>query len=102
MNDRLLNLLGMARRAGKLSIGHDASVNSLNSGKAKLCFLSVEASQRLKNEMDALCKKTNANIIFGSYTMQQLGLSVGAKATAVLTVNDEGFAKRIIELTREE
>ncbi len=102
MNDKILSLLGIARRAGKISIGHDASVTDLKCGKAKLCLVSVSASQRLKEEMAHICRTFKADIIFSAYTTEELGISLGSKAIAVLTVNDEGFAKRITELTREE
>lgn len=102
MNDKVLGLLGMVRRSGKLSIGHDAAVSCLKSGKARLCVLSGDASQRLKDEMNGLCRRLGTKIFLSSYTMEKLALSIGSKSVAVLTVNDEGFAKRIIELTREE
>lgn len=102
MNNKILNLIGIARRAGKVSIGHDASVTDLKSGKAKLCLLSSSASQRLKDEMAHLCEMFSSEIIVSAYTMEELGASLGTKSIAVLTVNDEGFAKRITELTREE
>ena len=36
MNDRLLSLLGLARRAGRLSLGNDPVLSSMEEGKAKL------------------------------------------------------------------
>ena len=36
MNDPLLNMLGIARRAGKLSIGYEAAADSVRRGKARL------------------------------------------------------------------
>ena len=35
----LLSLLGLARRAGKLSLGNDAAVESLRKGQARLVLL---------------------------------------------------------------
>lgn len=102
MNDKVLNLLGIARRAGKIAIGHDACVTEIKSENARLCYLSEAASQRLKDEMAHLCETFNTNIIVSKYTMEELGISLGSKSIAVITVNDEGFAKRIIELTRED
>lgn len=102
MNDKALNLLGIARRAGKISIGHDACVTDIKSKSARLCYLSVAASDRLKDEMKHICEAFNTNIIVSKYTMEELGICLGSKKIAVITVNDEGFAKRIIELTRED
>lgn len=102
MNDKVLNLLGIARRAGKISIGHDASVTDIKGKKAALCLLSANASERLKDEMSHLCQSFKSAIIISSYSMEELGIALGSKSIAVLTVNDEGFSKRIIELTQEE
>ena len=51
-NPKLLSLLGMCRRAGKLSCGHDAAMGSIRSKSAKLCLLSSDSSQRLRNEIE--------------------------------------------------
>jgi len=102
MNDKALNLLGMARRAGRISLGHDASVASINDGKARLCILSSDSSERLKNEMQTLCESKNSECAVCSRTMDELGAALGYKTTAVLTVNDRGFAERLTQLIREE
>lgn len=96
MNDKILSLLGIARRAGKLSLGHDAAIDAIVKNKAKLCIVCSDGSQRLKNEMSHACEYGNKNIMFmqSEFTIQQLSQAVGSKA-AVLTVNDEGFAKAI-------
>ncbi|HAQ29218.1 MAG TPA: 50S ribosomal protein L7ae, partial [Ruminococcaceae bacterium] len=39
MNDRTLGLLGIARRASALSLGHDAALSSVKEGKASVCIL---------------------------------------------------------------
>ena len=40
----LLSLLGLARRAGKLSLGNDAAVESLRKGQARLVLLASDLS----------------------------------------------------------
>ena len=102
MNDKALNLLGMTRRADKISLGHDASVAAIKDGKARLCILSSDASERLKNEMETLCdsRKTDHTVL--ERTMDEFGAALGCKTTAVLTVNDRGFAERLAQLIREE
>lgn len=103
MNDRALGLLGIARRASALSLGHDAALSSVKEGKACVCILASDSSERLKDEFISLCEKTGGKtpaITLGC-TMNDLGRCLGAKMTAVLTVNDGGFARKITELIRE-
>ncbi len=98
MNDKFLSLLGMARRSGRLSLGHDAVIGSVVRNKAKLCVLSYEASERLQREINHACTFENKNIpvILTNYTLVELSAAVGSKA-AVLSVDDEGFAKALME-----
>ncbi|MBE6775654.1 MAG: hypothetical protein E7543_05625 [Ruminococcaceae bacterium] len=94
MNDRFLSLLGMARRSGKLSTGHDAVISSVVKNKAKLVILSSEGSDRLKREITHACSYGGKNIpvLFTDYTTGELSKAIGIKA-AVISLDDEGFGK---------
>ena len=94
MNDKFLSLLGMARRSGKLSTGHDAVISSVVKNKAKLVVVSSEGSDRLKKEITHACSYGGKNIpvIFTPYTTVELSKAIGIKA-AVISLDDEGFAK---------
>lgn len=98
--DKLTGLLGLARRAGKLSLGHDAVLDSMKAGSAELCLLSSDASGRLYKELVRASEnltQAHVPIYVTDYTMDGFGRALGAKKTAVLSVNDRGFAKRITE-----
>lgn len=99
MADKILNSLGLCKKAGLLSVGHDASFESIGKGKAKLCLLSADASQRLKSEFEATVVYNGRNVplINTDYTMEEICKATGSKA-AVLTINNQGFAKKILEL----
>lgn len=102
MNDKFLSLLGMARRAGKLSLGHDAAKAAVNFSKARLILLSADASQRLKEEfLNRATSAENLQVLPLSYTMIEIGMAIGSKA-GVLTVDDEGFAQRLSQLYNEQ
>lgn len=100
MNDSALNLLGLCRRAGRLSLGHDACKQSLNSGKAKLCIICCDASERLYDEISGLAKAHNITVYDVRYTMLEIKQALSFKA-AVFTVDDEGFAKSLIAKLNE-
>jgi len=103
VNDKFLNLLGIARRSGKLSLGHDAAIGSIVKNKAKLCIISKEGSDRLKNEMNHACSFEDKNIpvLITKYETLELSKAIGSKA-AVITVDDEGFAKALKEKYSED
>ena len=100
MNDSVLNLLGLCRRAGRLSLGHDACKQAINSGKAKLCIICSDASERLSDEISGLAQAHNKTVYDVKYTMLDIKQALSFKA-AVFTVDDEGFAKSLIAKLNE-
>ncbi len=100
MNDSALNLLGLCRRAGKLGLGHDACKLSLNSGKAVLCVICSDASERLRDEISGIARDKGVAIYDVKYSMTDIKQALSFKA-AVFTVDDEGFAKLLIAKLNE-
>lgn len=98
-NPKLLSLLGMCRKAGKLSCGHDSATGSIRSNIAKLCLLSSDSSERLRKEIERETEFDGRNIPYAVLfsTMEEIGFATGLKS-AVVTINDEGFAKAMLRL----
>lgn len=98
-NPKLLSLLGMCRRAGRLSCGHDAAIGSVRSKSAKLCLLSSDSSQRVRKEIEreASFEGRDIPVKLMLSTMEEIGKATGLKS-AVVSVNDEGFAKTMLGL----
>ena len=46
-NAKWLSMLGLARRAGKLAMGHDLALQSVRDGKAQLVLTARNVSPRL-------------------------------------------------------
>ncbi|MBQ3929180.1 MAG: ribosomal L7Ae/L30e/S12e/Gadd45 family protein [Clostridia bacterium] len=100
MNDKLLSFLGIARRAGRLSLGCDAATEAMQGGKSKLLLLASDLSERTARNMKHTAEQTRTQTIVLDRTMEQLGGSVG-KMTGIISVNDEGFAKKLVTLCTE-
>lgn len=100
--NRTLNMLGMARRANRVSLGHDAALAELKASKSRLILLSSDASERLCDEFAGECSARRIPCLKTAFTMNELGACMGAKTTAVLSIGDAGFAKRITELISED
>ena len=54
MNDRLLSLLGLARKAGKVVFGRDCAAEAVRKKQAKLLLLASDLSPKSKKEMEFL------------------------------------------------
>jgi len=94
-NQKLLSLLGLCRKANLVSFGHDAAKAALRNKKARLCLVCEDASPRLKEEFRFLAQDTNTPIHEISLTSFEIKAATQYKA-AVLTVNNSGFAEKIL------
>ncbi len=100
MNNKLLPFLGIAKRAGRLSLGFDMAAEAMLKGKSKLLLLSNDLSQRTQKSIQRTAQQTGTRTIVLDIPMEQLGGSVG-KLTGIVSVNDAGFAKKLITLCTE-
>lgn len=103
LKDKTLSMLGLARRAGKLSMGHDMAEQALLKSRAKMLLFCSDVSPRLVNEFKKTMELHSIDIpIFETeITIEEIHIFVGYKA-GVLTVDDENFSKKIISLLKQE
>ena len=97
MNQKLLSLLGLCRAASLCSFGHGAAKAALRERKARLCLLCSDASPRLAQEFEYLAEAANTPLRKIAATSMDIKQATQYKA-AVVTINDRGFANKIIAL----
>ncbi len=95
MNDKFLNFLGLCRRAGKMKIGCDTVIESVELGNAKLVLMASDISENTKKKVISALSGVTYYIL--DYSKDELSFSLG-KTCAVLSVEDEGFVKKLSEL----
>lgn len=97
--DKVLSMLGLARRAGKLSMGHDMAEQALLKKRAKMLLLCSDVSPRLVKEFQKTMELHSISVpLFQTdITIDEIHFFVGYKA-GVLTVDDENFSNKIISL----
>ena len=98
----IMNFLGLSRKAGKLSIGHDSVIESIVKDKSELLILSRDASERLKNEIKHAATYGNRNIpvIESPFSMDDYYNGIGKKS-AVFSVTDKSFKEKLETKFRE-
>ncbi len=103
ITDNLKGILGLCRRAGKMSIGHDAAVSSIKKRKSFLSITCRDTSARLKREIADECEFEHRNIpyIDADFDMKELSLCIGTRA-GVISIDDRGFAKKLITILSQE
>ena len=100
---KYISMLGMARRAGRLSMGHDMALGSVKGNRAQLVIFASDISPRLISEFEraASDSKTKPPCIQIDETIDDIHRLLGYKA-GVLTVDNINFSTRITELIKEE
>ncbi len=101
MNDRILSLLGLCRRAGKLVIGADPVIQSIHSGEAFVVLTASDFSQNSKKYVLKAVSDLNIQIITLNRTKDELSRSVG-RMCGILSITDKGFSDKIQELILKE
>ena len=94
----VLSLLGLARRAGRLSPGFDAAAESIKRGTAKVVLLAGDVSPRTAKKIEAAAVQSGVPVHRLAETMQQAGAANGKKSAGFLAVNDDGFARKLSAL----
>jgi ribosomal protein L7Ae-like RNA K-turn-binding protein len=101
MSDQALSLLGLARRAGKLTWHEAANLAAIRSGRAKLLILAVDAGQSTEKKYLDKCLSFSIPLVRFA-TRIKLGDSLGVSPRTAVAVLDQGFAAKIKELTCEK
>ena len=96
IDNKVYGILGLARRAGKISFGTESSIETIQKGKAKLVIVTTDSSDRTKNNFEELSKKFNVEFrIFG--TIENLSKSIGQNNKAVIVIKDKNFSNEIVK-----
>lgn len=94
--DRILSLIGLAAKAGKIASGEFSTEKAVKSGRAFLVVVSAEASENTKKKFHNMCSFYQVPIYLYA-SKETLGHAIGKEFRASLAVMDEGFAKSLKE-----
>jgi ribosomal protein L7Ae-like RNA K-turn-binding protein len=100
MSHNVLSLLGLARRAGKISWQEEANISAIRAGKARLLLLAADAGLSTAKKYRDKCLYYEVPLFIFS-TRSELGQAVGTNPRTAIAVHDSGFAKRLEELLSE-
>ena len=95
-NKKVLNLIGLATRAGKTASGEFSTEKAVKSGKAYLVIVSEEASDNTRKKFTNMCTYYQVPICFLG-KKDELGHHMGKELRASLAILDEGFAKAMVK-----
>ena len=99
--NRLLSLVGIARRAGRISWGRDAVEESLRKKKAHLVLVAADLSPKTTAGGRFSAERARVPLVAIRETIESVSQAIGKKA-GIVAVLDEGFAKKLAALAAEE
>lgn len=96
----ILNMLGLAKRARKLSVGTDAVLDAVRSGKAPLAVIASDASERTRKQIGDKCAFYGVTLVSLEADRSALAASLGSKdgQISACAVTDRNMAKKIESL----
>lgn len=89
--NKILGILGLAKRAGALAVGTNSVLEAVRKGKALLVLIASDVSDNTKKQLHdkANYRKVPAEML--PFDMTELGKAIGKEYAAAVAVLQEGF-----------
>ena len=94
--ERVLGLLGLARRAGRLAMGATAVEKLVRQGKPPVLILARNGGESQRRRFASL--RPIRGLVDGLLSREDLAGRLGRSELVVVAVNDPGFVRGLIEL----
>lgn len=96
MRDKIMGLLHLARKAGKISFGFDACERACMNGKGRLILAAKDLAKRQKESLRMIAAANNLKYLeFAS--KHYLGAAFKVRDVGIICVQDRNFASGIVK-----
>ena len=95
MENKVLSLLGLARRAGKLELGFDAAASTARNQKARLLLAAEDISEKTFKNLRYEGERAGVPVLRLKTGMKETGQACGIKRAGVLAVTEQGFSEAL-------
>ncbi|HIV12957.1 MAG TPA: ribosomal L7Ae/L30e/S12e/Gadd45 family protein [Candidatus Pullilachnospira stercoravium] len=93
-NHKVLSLIGLSMKAGKVESGGFCTEKAVKSGSARLVIISSEASENTRKKFADMCEYRKIPwYVFGE--KEELGHAMGKEFRATLAITDENLAAAV-------
>ena len=94
---RLLSMVSLAKKAGKLVTGEEGCEKAIQKGQARLVLVATDASDNTKKKFGN--KSSFYQVpLFSFFTKDEMGAAIGTHSRATIAVVDENFGNNILEI----
>lgn len=97
--DRVLGMLGISAKAGKVVCGNDATIEDIERHKVKLVIVAEDASEKTKKNMKYVCEKNKVPILeFGN--IDEISRTIGKTNKAIIGIKSKSLSEAIEKLIK--
>ncbi len=93
--NKFYSMIGMARKCGKIAIGHDSVLKSIKKNKYSTVIIAEDASEKTKKNLIYECNKYNCKYIIKG-EKQMLGKMLGKDKVSIAAVYEKNIALYLI------
>lgn len=97
MDNGLMGLLGIARKAGKTEVGEESAAAAAKAHKARVLLLASDAGDRTRRHAENLSQEGNCPLLPVPLTKAELGGALGRGSCAILALTDIGLANAAVK-----
>ena len=98
--NRVLGMLGISAKAGKIVCGTDATIEDIERHKVKLVIVAENASDKTKKNMKYVCDKNKVPILeFGD--IDEISKTIGKTNKAIIGIKSKSLSGAIEKLIKD-
>lgn len=97
--NRVLGMLGISAKAGKVVCGNDATLEDIERHKVKLVIVAENASEKTKKNMRYVCEKNKIPLLeFGN--IDEISRTIGKNNKAIIGIKSKSLSEEIEKLIK--
>lgn len=101
--NRLCGILGLARKAGKITVGSESVIEGIRRGKALLVLVACDASDNTKKMFADSCRYYGTELKVLALDSDELSSAIGKKSkTVALYISDGNFVNAVHKIIDDD
>lgn len=99
--NKALNLLGLARKGGRIELGEENSGMACRSNKARLLVLTCDAGENVSRRAEYFVRSGKPPLIRVDFTKDEMGSALGRNVCPIAAVTDVRLALAFVQALGE-
>ncbi len=93
-NQKIVGMLGLATKAGKVVVGTEATLEAIGKHKVKMVLVATDASEKTKHNIAIEAHKQEIQV-YSIATIEEMSKAIGKHNKAIIGITDIHFAQAI-------